>query len=161
MGAAGTLIMSRSAMPARLRSWTGIALALAVLVVTSFVARTPAYQAGATGPLKGQWAVDVETPAGHLPLSIALRSSAQGGVLVIPGGLVEVEYRQEGNAFSIAAELPGSVSPTGAGATMILRGVQITAGAATGTAIFIGDAPVTDGASTFEQTTGSFSATRQ
>ena len=143
------------------RIWIGLTLALAVLVGASFASRAPADAARGTGPLKGQWAVDVETPAGHLPLSIALRSSGQGGMLVAPGGAVEIEYRQDGAAFSIAAELPGSASPTGDGATLVLRGVQTSDGIATGTAIFIGDAPRNASATAYEQTTGAFSATRQ
>ena len=161
MGAAGTLNMSRAATPARRSTWVGIGLAIAVLGAAVIGGPAMAREAGTSGALKGQWAFDVETPNGRQPLSIALRGRDQGGMLITPAGLVEVEYRQDGAAFSIAAELPGAVAPTGSGQTLILRGTQTSDTTATGTAIFIGDAPRAGNAHPYEQTTGSFSATRQ
>jgi hypothetical protein len=151
------------------RRWVGIALALAVLTAATFATLATAAESGTTtrtsrsgvsSAVEGQWAVEVDTPAGRLPFSIVLRSAGQGGILVAPGGTVEVEYRQEGEAFSIAARLPRAVSPTGSSVTMMLRGVQVSERAALGTAVFFEDVPHAEWQQ-LEQTTGSFSAIRQ
>ena len=77
------------------------------------------------------------------------------------GGSVEVEYRQDGPAFSIAAEIPGHASPTGSGQSLLLRGTQASENAATGSVVLIGDRPSENGAVQFEMIPGTFTATRQ
>jgi hypothetical protein len=139
----------------------GIWLTVAVLLLTALATLTAAQDPGAFRSIKGQWAFEVETPAGQIALAVALRGGGLGGVLITPTGPVEVEYRQAGEAFSITAELPASVSPIGTAATMVVRGTQIGENQATGTVLFIDDAPLATGATMFGETKGSFNAKRQ
>jgi hypothetical protein len=152
-------------MPGR-GGWAAIVLALAVLTAAALSGRATADEERTSGPLKGQWAFEIETASGRQPLSIAFRQDAQGGMLVAPGGLVEVEYRQSGAAFSVSAEIPETVAlagsgPTGTGQTLLLRGTQISERSATGTIMLIGDTPSASGELKYEVTPGTFTATRQ
>jgi hypothetical protein len=143
------------------RGRIGLVLALGVLVATVLATSATAREPRASAPLKGQWAFEVETAAGSFPMSVALRGAEQGGVLFTTAGSVEVEYRQDGPAFSIAAEIPGPASPTGSGQSLLLRGTQASERSATGSVVLIGDRPGENGAVRFEVISGTFTATRQ
>src|SRR6185503_9738502 len=68
-------------MGSRRPGWIGITLALVVLAVLSVATLATAQETKPSGPLKGQWSLEVETPGGRMPMSIAFRGSDQGGVL--------------------------------------------------------------------------------
>ncbi len=139
----------------------GLILALGLLAVTSLASFATAREPQTSAPLKGQWTFEVETAAGRFPLSVALRGAERGGVLVTANGLVEVEYRQDGPAFSIAAESPGPASPTGSAQSLLVRGIRASENAATGSVVLIGDRPSAHGTVGYEVISGTFTATRQ
>jgi hypothetical protein len=139
----------------------GLALALGLLAATALAIFATAREPQTSGPLRGQWTFEVETAAGHFPMAVALRGAERGGVLVTASGSVEVQYRQDGPAFSIAAEIPGPASPTGRGQSLLVRGIQASENTATGSVVLIGDRPGANDAVGFEVIPGTFTATRQ
>ena len=114
---------------------------LSLLLLSVLMLGVAPKEAQAQGSFKalkgGVWSFMVDTPFGRLPATFEFKNKGKGTGFF--GAGFNFIYRESGNSFSLAFEIPGSLSPNGMPATVVIRGTKISDKVLNGTALLISE----------------------